>query len=105
MIVLDKRPVRGRCNLYSSSGDMDRIPTSQMALTSALQLIGAPACACDRAGTIIAANPELAALIGAACEGRALADLLAPASVAPSVALLRQARSRSMRGSAATSSS
>ncbi len=76
---------------------MDRQPTSHMALTSALQLIGAPACACDGAGIIIAVNPELAALIGAACDGRALFDFLAAASIAPAAALLREALTATQR--------
>jgi diguanylate cyclase (GGDEF)-like protein/PAS domain S-box-containing protein len=68
-----------------------------MALTSALQLIGAPACACDDAGIIIAVNAEMAALIGAACDGRALPDFLAAASIAPAAALLRQAVTAAQR--------
>ncbi|HEU4371930.1 MAG TPA: diguanylate cyclase, partial [Telluria sp.] len=76
---------------------MDRLPTSQMALSGALQLIGAPACACDGAGIIIAANSELAALIGAACDGRVLIDFLAVASIAPAAALLRDALTATQR--------
>jgi diguanylate cyclase (GGDEF)-like protein/PAS domain S-box-containing protein len=70
---------------------MDRLPTRQHATSEALQLIGAPACACDGAGIIRAANQELSALLGAGIEGRALLDFFAAASVEAGTALLREA--------------
>jgi diguanylate cyclase (GGDEF)-like protein/PAS domain S-box-containing protein len=76
---------------------MDRLSTRQLDLAGALQLIGAPACACDGAGIIIALNAELAALIGAASEGRALAGFFATASVGPAMALLHDAAISSQR--------
>jgi diguanylate cyclase (GGDEF)-like protein/PAS domain S-box-containing protein len=65
---------------------MDRLPSKQhvAAVSSALHLIGAPACAVDAAGIITAANPELEALLGAGISGRALAGFFA----APPAALL-----------------
>src|SRR6478672_9078418 len=70
---------------------MDRPLTKQPAVAAALELIGAPACACDGAGVIVAANKELGALLGAGIAGRALSDFFAPASVASGVAALRDA--------------
>ena len=69
--------------------DMDRLPASQPAIAAALHLIGAPACACDSDGVIVAVNPDFLALLGDAAEGRALCDFFAPASAAPAAALLR----------------
>ncbi|MDB5950748.1 MAG: sensory box protein [Massilia sp.] len=68
---------------------MDRLPTRQPAIAAALSLIGAPACACDSAGIIVAANPDLLALLGLGAEGRALAGFFSSASAAPASALLR----------------
>ena len=70
---------------------MDRLPTNQLTLSiaGALQLIGAPACACDSAGIVIASNAELEKLLGAGLAGRALADFFVMACLAPGVALLR----------------
>ena len=70
---------------------MDRLPTKQPAIAAALHLIGAPACACDSTGVIVAANTDLLALLGAGAEGRALTDFFAAASVTPGTALLREA--------------
>ncbi|WP_313703594.1 EAL domain-containing protein [Massilia sp.] len=55
--------------------------SSQPALVAdALRLLGAPACACDAAGVIVAANDALVALLGAPPHGRALTELLRVAS-------------------------
>ncbi|MDL2357427.1 MAG: EAL domain-containing protein [Pseudomonadota bacterium] len=70
---------------------MDRLLTKQPAIAAALHLIGAPACACDGAGIIVAANADLTALLGAAIEGRALTDFFGAASAAAGAALLRAA--------------
>jgi diguanylate cyclase (GGDEF)-like protein/PAS domain S-box-containing protein len=58
-------------------------------MEGALRLIGAPACAVDGAGIVIAANAELETLLDAALAGRALADFLVPACLAPGLARLR----------------
>jgi diguanylate cyclase (GGDEF)-like protein/PAS domain S-box-containing protein len=68
---------------------MDRLSTGQPAIAAALRLIGAPACACDSGGVIVAANPDLLALLGIGAEGRALCDFFSSASAAPARALLR----------------
>lgn len=65
------------------------------ALTAALALIGAPACACDGAAVITAANAELGQLLGAGIIGRSLADLFTDAGVA--AAALRAAVSLPQR--------
>jgi diguanylate cyclase (GGDEF)-like protein/PAS domain S-box-containing protein len=70
---------------------MDRLPTKQLAVAAALQLIGVPACACDGAGIIIAANAELEALLGAEILGRSLPDFFAAASADHGSAQLRAA--------------
>ncbi len=58
-------------------------------MSGALQLIGAPACAVDGAGIVIAANAELETLLGARAAGRALVDFFVDACVAHGAALLR----------------
>ena len=70
---------------------MDRPLNKQPAVAAALELIGAPACACDGAGIIIAANRELGALLGAGIVGRALLDFFAPPSIAAGAKALRDA--------------
>ncbi|SHH13571.1 EAL domain-containing protein [Massilia sp. CF038] len=57
---------------------MDRVPTNLDFLADALQLIAAPACACDAAGIVFAANAELLALLGTDPNGARLIDLLNP---------------------------
>jgi diguanylate cyclase (GGDEF)-like protein/PAS domain S-box-containing protein len=54
---------------------MDRVSGRPAFVAEALRLTGAPACACDGAGTVFAANPELAELLGAQVEGRPLLEL------------------------------
>jgi diguanylate cyclase (GGDEF)-like protein/PAS domain S-box-containing protein len=68
---------------------MDRLPIRQPAIAAALRLIGAPACACDSAGIIVAVNPDFVALLGAEAEGRALAGFFSIAGAAPGASLLR----------------
>jgi diguanylate cyclase (GGDEF)-like protein/PAS domain S-box-containing protein len=46
-------------------------------IADALLLIGVPACACDGTGTVVAANPELEALLARDPRGAAMADLFA----------------------------
>ncbi len=55
---------------------MDRTSIQPAFVADALRLLGAPACACDTAGVIFAANDALRALLGAAPEGRSLPELL-----------------------------
>jgi diguanylate cyclase (GGDEF)-like protein/PAS domain S-box-containing protein len=55
---------------------MDRVPSNLSFVAEGLRLVGAPACACDHDGIVIAANDELAALLGTPVEGRAIAALL-----------------------------
>ena len=55
---------------------MDRMSSQPAFVADALRLLGAPACACDAAGRIFAANDALAALLGAAPQGRVLSELL-----------------------------
>ncbi|MET0858143.1 MAG: PAS domain-containing protein, partial [Telluria sp.] len=76
---------------------MDRLSTKQPAVAAALLLIGAPACACDGAGVIIAANPDLEALLGTGVAGRSLLDFFARASIGPAAAMLRQAATTAQR--------
>jgi diguanylate cyclase (GGDEF)-like protein/PAS domain S-box-containing protein len=54
-----------------------RVSTHLEFLTDALALIGVPACACDADGAVLAANAELAALLGLDPAGRPIADLFA----------------------------
>ncbi|MFL6673128.1 MAG: EAL domain-containing protein [Massilia sp.] len=53
---------------------MDRV-SSKAFVADALRLAAAPACACDEAGVVFAANAELAELLGIRLEGRALLEL------------------------------
>jgi diguanylate cyclase (GGDEF)-like protein/PAS domain S-box-containing protein len=71
--------------------DMDRLPINSKFVAEALQLIGAPACACDGGGAVIAANPELIALLGLDIAGRMLIDFFPAGSVAAAAARLRDA--------------
>jgi diguanylate cyclase (GGDEF)-like protein/PAS domain S-box-containing protein len=82
---------------------MDRLPTSPQSACAALHLIGAPACAFDADGIILAANPELIALLGmdeasAACElvGAALVTLFS--TPADHAEMLRQIAPRIAAG-------
>ena len=54
---------------------MDRVTTNLDFIADALQLIASPACACDRAGTVFAANAALRSLLGVAIDGKPLIDL------------------------------
>jgi diguanylate cyclase (GGDEF)-like protein/PAS domain S-box-containing protein len=54
---------------------MDRVASKPAFVAEALQLTGAPACACDVNGMVVAANPELTELFGVNVEGRPLVEL------------------------------
>ncbi|MFA9216267.1 MAG: EAL domain-containing protein [Sphingomonadaceae bacterium] len=60
-------------------------------LADALQLIGVPACACDADGHVLAANPELAALLGLDAAGRSVGELFARHVRADSLAQVAEA--------------
>ncbi|WP_313176077.1 PAS domain S-box protein, partial [Massilia sp.] len=66
--------------------------SSQPALVAdALRLLGAPACACDGAGVIIAANEALDLLLGASPLGRNLPELFVDAAAQTAEGQLAQA--------------
>ncbi|MDB5793208.1 MAG: Diguanylate cyclase [Massilia sp.] len=54
---------------------MDRMTSKPAVVTAALDLVAAPACACDVSGRIVAANAAMAELAGASPAGRHLLDL------------------------------
>ncbi|WP_295994282.1 EAL domain-containing protein [Rugamonas sp.] len=56
---------------------MNRVSTNPDFVSDALQLIGIPACACDGAGVVLAANAELLTLLGLNPLGRQVGDLFA----------------------------
>ncbi|NRR32698.1 EAL domain-containing protein [Oxalobacteraceae bacterium] len=56
---------------------MNRVLPTPDLVAEALQLIGLPACACDGAGVVVAANAELVALLERDPCGSTLADLFA----------------------------
>jgi diguanylate cyclase (GGDEF)-like protein/PAS domain S-box-containing protein len=62
---------------------MDRVPTNPDFVTEALQLIGSPACACDRTGVVVATNPEMTTLFGMNIAGRPLLDFVAARALGP----------------------
>jgi len=70
---------------------MDRLPSQPAHIAAALRLLGAPACACDGAGRIIAANDALDALLGASPLGRALPELFRDAAAQTAEGQLAQA--------------
>ncbi len=70
---------------------MKEAPTSPEFVADALLLIGLPACACARDGTVLATNPALAALLGVDLLGRQLGDVFSVAARAGGVAQLRSA--------------
>jgi diguanylate cyclase (GGDEF)-like protein/PAS domain S-box-containing protein len=57
---------------------MDRVIANLDIVADALQMIGMPACGCDAAGTVIASNPELDALLEADPHGRHIREFFAP---------------------------
>ncbi len=79
---------------------MDRLNPQPAALAAALALLGAPACACDGDGLIIATNPALEQLLGAGLIGRPLLAFFRGASRASGAAMLRQAVSVAGEGRA-----
>ncbi|MFZ3287327.1 MAG: hypothetical protein WA191_10835, partial [Telluria sp.] len=70
---------------------MDRVPTHPDFVAQALQCIGLPACACDAAGVVRAANAELRELLGLDITGRRLSDLFAATAVAQAAPRLHAA--------------
>ncbi len=70
---------------------MDRMPSQPALVADALRLLGAPACACDGAGIIIAANDALGLLLGASPLGRALPELFVDAAAQTAEGQLAQA--------------
>ena len=54
---------------------MDRVPNKPMVCAAALQLVGMPACACSVNGVVVAANPELEALLGMPVVGLNLLEV------------------------------
>jgi diguanylate cyclase (GGDEF)-like protein/PAS domain S-box-containing protein len=56
---------------------MNRVSTNPDFIADALALVGVPACACGTDGVVLAANAELAALLGFDPCGRPVADLFA----------------------------
>jgi len=70
---------------------MDRISSQPAFVADALRLVGAPACACDAAGVIFAANDALTALLGEPPHGRPLLDLFRGAAAAASASRLPEA--------------
>jgi len=70
---------------------MDRIASQPVPVADALRLLGAPACACDGAGVITAANEALAALCGASPLGRTLPELFFDAAAQTAAGQLAQA--------------
>ncbi|RJG15162.1 sensor domain-containing protein [Massilia cavernae] len=73
---------------------MDRAPTHSRFVAEALHLIGLPACACDAAGVVFAANPELNALTGRDAAGLTLVELFAEHAMPAAVSQLEAARDR-----------
>jgi diguanylate cyclase (GGDEF)-like protein/PAS domain S-box-containing protein len=68
-----------------------RVPTTPDFVADALALIGVPACACSADGIVLAANTELAALLGLDPSGRPVGDLFARHVRAASLASLESA--------------
>ncbi|MGO4381510.1 EAL domain-containing protein [Pseudoduganella sp. RAF19] len=57
---------------------MNRVSANLDVVADALQLIGMPACGCDAEGIVIAANPELDALLQTDSRGRNIKEFFAP---------------------------
>jgi diguanylate cyclase (GGDEF)-like protein/PAS domain S-box-containing protein len=73
---------------------MDRITSKPAVVAAALDLVAAPACACDASGMVIAANPAMARLAGESPAGRSLLDLFSGRAARRAAVELRKA----MRG-------
>ncbi|MFC5512297.1 EAL domain-containing protein [Massilia jejuensis] len=73
---------------------MDRITSKPAIISAALDLVAAPACACDVSGRIIAANAAMADLAGESPAGRPLLDLFTGRAARQAAVELR----RAMRG-------
>jgi diguanylate cyclase (GGDEF)-like protein/PAS domain S-box-containing protein len=70
---------------------MDCVPVDRQFIAQALELIGLPACACDRDGVVLAANGALASLLGQDVTGHKLGPWLATGTRAASGAHWRTA--------------
>ena len=70
---------------------MTTAPSQHDPVATALQLVGMPACACDADGTVVAANDELAALLGRDVRGQKASTLFAHHAVADGVPTLTAA--------------
>jgi diguanylate cyclase (GGDEF)-like protein/PAS domain S-box-containing protein len=70
---------------------MDRITSKPAAVAAALDLVAAPACACDPSGMVIAANAAMALLAGEAPIGRPLLDLFSGHAARRAAVELRKA--------------
>jgi diguanylate cyclase (GGDEF)-like protein/PAS domain S-box-containing protein len=73
---------------------MDRITSKPAVVAAALDLVAAPACACDASGMVIAANAAMALLAGESPAGRSLLDLFSGRAARRAAVELRKA----MRG-------
>src|SRR4051812_1683713 len=76
---------------------MDRVPTNLDFVADALQLIASPACACDAAGMVFAANHEMRVLCGAAVNGSLFIDLFSSAALEQGAARVHAARESEQR--------
>jgi len=70
---------------------MDRMTNKPAAVAAALDLVAAPACACDVSGMVIAANAAMTELAGACPTGRPLLDLFEGRAARQAVFELRRA--------------
>ncbi|MFC5480705.1 EAL and GGDEF domain-containing protein [Massilia suwonensis] len=70
---------------------MDRTTSTPAGAAAALDLVAAPACACDAAGMVIAANAAMSALAGEPLAGRSLLDLFRGAAAQQAADELRAA--------------
>src|SRR5438067_10400888 len=74
---------------------MDRVTSKPAFVAEALMLVAAPACACDAQGMVWTANDAMVELVGAAVEGRMLAELFCvPGSVMAEIRLALLAERR-----------
>jgi diguanylate cyclase (GGDEF)-like protein/PAS domain S-box-containing protein len=76
---------------------MDRVPTNLDFVADALQLIASPACACDAAGIVFAANKDMRALFGADVNGLPFIDLFSPHTTDTGAARVHAARESEQR--------
>jgi diguanylate cyclase (GGDEF)-like protein/PAS domain S-box-containing protein len=70
---------------------MDRITSKPAVVAAALDLVAAPACACDASGMVIAANAAMVLLAGESPAGRSLLDLFRGRAARQAAVELRKA--------------